>query len=100
MPKSPREVTASFQVHGTFVLRSRSLFVLRGIVTAGAVGVGQRVTQPEGFDAAVTGVEARLSDMSGGARQTALTFRYANAAQLARWQALAPEGVVLTLSGA
>jgi hypothetical protein len=100
MPESRDGGTASFRVHGSFVLRSRALFVLRGIVTGGSVVVGQRVVQPDGIDAPVMGVEAGLSDMSGGARQTALTFRYTSPAELARWQAAAPEGTVLTLSGA
>ena len=100
MADSKHEATASFHVHGSFVLRSRALFVLRGIVTVGSVRAGQRVVDPPGIDATITGVEAGLSNMYGGARQTALTFRYTSAAQLARWQSLTSEGVVLTLSGA
>ena len=100
MANSPDESTATFQVHGSFVLRPRALFVLRGIVTAGSVRAGQRVVDPAGIDATVVGVEAGLSNMYGGARQTALTFRYTSAAQLARWQSLTSQGVVLTLSGA
>lgn len=100
MADSPEDVTATFQVHGSFVLRPRALLALRGIVTAGSVRAGQRVVDPPGIDATVVGVEAGLSNMYGGARQTALTFRYTSAAQLARWQSLTPEGVVLTLSGA
>ena len=100
MADSADETTASFHVHGSFVLRTRGLFVLRGIVTAGSVRAGQRVVEPAGIDATITGIETGLSNMYGGARQTALTFRYTNAAQLARWQSLTPEGVVLTLSGA
>ena len=100
MPERTDEGTASFRVHGSFVLRSRALFVLRGIVTAGSVSAGQRVVEPKAIDAPVTGVEAGLSDMSGGERQTALTFRYASPAQLTRWQAATPEGTVLTLARA
>ncbi len=100
MADNAEDATATFQVHGSFVLRSRALFALRGIVTAGSVRAGQRVVDPAGIDATVAGVEAGLSNMYGGARQTALTFRYTSAAQLARWQSLTSEGVVLTLSGA
>jgi hypothetical protein len=97
MPDEKR-ATANFRIHGAFVLQSRALFVLRGMVTSGAVSIGQHVTHPEGLDAIVAGVEGRLSDPAGGASQTALTFRYSGPAQLARWQTLAREGVELTLS--
>lgn len=92
--------TTRFRVHGTFVLRSRSLFIARGIVVSGAVRAGQRVVHPEGLDAAVGGVEFALLSASGGAEQTALTFRFSNSAELARWHALVPTGVELTLADA
>ena len=100
MAENATQATATFRVHGSFVLRPRALFVLRGIVSAGAVAIGQRVVRPEGIDATVTGVEAGLANVGGGASQTGLTFRYTSPAQLAQWQALAPAGVELTLSGA
>jgi hypothetical protein len=90
-------MTTRFRVLGTFVLRSRSLFVVRGTVLDGTVRAGQRVVQPEGVDAVVGGVEKGLLNVSGGVEQTALTFRYANSAQLARWEALAATGAELTL---
>lgn len=91
---------ANFRVLGSFVLQSRRLFVVRGTVTTGAVRAGQRVVEPAGLDAPVTGVEFALLNASGGAAQTALTFRYLNAAQLARWQSLARTGTELTLQEA
>jgi hypothetical protein len=92
-------VTATFRVYGAFVLHPRALFIVRGIVITGTVGIGQRVVLPDGIDAFVTGVEARLGNVGGGASQTALTFRYSTPAQLARWKSLAIEGVELSLSG-
>jgi hypothetical protein len=93
-------VPTRFRVLGTFVLRSRSLFVVRGTVMNGTVRAGQRVVQPEGVDAVVGGVEKGLMNVGGGAEQTALTFRFTSPAQLARWQTLAPTGVELTLEEA
>ncbi len=90
-------MSASFRVHGTFVLGTRALFIVRGVVAVGAVRAGQRVVHPAGIDAPVTGVEFALLSASGGADQTALTFRYASPAQLARWQALTTTGTELTL---
>lgn len=81
-------MSTTFRVHGSFVLGSRSLFVVRGVVITGTLGAGQVVVRPAGLDAPVTGVELRLRNPSGGADESALTFRYANPAQLARWQAL------------
>ena len=91
-------MTTSLRVHGSFVLGTRALFIVRGIVTSGEVRAGQRVIHPEGIEAPVTGVELRLSSAAGGADQTALTFRYTSRAQLARWQALTPAGVEISLA--
>ena len=80
-------MAARFRVLGTFVLGSRSVFAIRGVVIDGEVRAGQRVVRPDGIDAAVTGVERALSSPTGGGDQTALTFRYTSRAQLAQWQA-------------
>lgn len=76
----------------------RSLFIVRGTVVSGTVHAKQRVVRLPGLDAAVESVEERLLDVNGGAPQTALTFRYANQAQLARWKSLIDEGTLLSLA--
>jgi hypothetical protein len=88
---------ATFLVRGIFVLGTRSLFIVRGTVLTGTVRGKQRVIGTPGMDAEVESVEARLLDVSGGAEQTALTFRYAKQAQLAQWSSLVAEGTILTL---
>lgn len=91
-------MAARFRVLGTFVLGSRSVFAIRGVVIDGEVRAGQRVVRPDGMDAAVAGVERALSSPTGGGDQTALTFRYTSRAQLAQWQAMLGAGVELTLA--
>jgi hypothetical protein len=91
-------VAARFRVLGTFVLGSRSLFAIRGVLIDGDVSAGQRVVRPDGIDATVTAVERALSSPTGGGDQTALTFRYTSRAQLAQWQAMLGAGVELALA--
>jgi hypothetical protein len=89
---------ATFLVRGIFILATRSLFIVRGTVVSGAVRAKQRVIGLPGLDGAVESVEERLLDVTGGPPQTALTFHYANQAQLARWKSLIDEGTLLALA--
>ncbi|MEP6691423.1 MAG: hypothetical protein ABJD07_09715 [Gemmatimonadaceae bacterium] len=91
-------MSATMRVHGSVVVGARSMFAVRGVVVAGELAVGQRVTSPEGFDATVFSIERTLRDPGGGTDNTAIIFRYANAAQLARWRALVPAGTELVLA--
>lgn len=96
---SPRPA-ATFLVRGTFVLGTRSLFIVRGTVVTGIARARQRVIGLPGMEAEVQGVESNLLDISGGAPQSALTFRYARQAELARWSSLVTEGTLLSLTDA
>jgi hypothetical protein len=89
---------ATFLVRGVFVLGTRSLFIVRGTIVSGTARAKQRVTGLPGMDAEVQSVEANLLDVNGGAAQTALTFHYTKQAQLAQWQALVSEGMLLSLA--
>ena len=80
---SPRSA-ATFLVRGIFVLGTRPLFIVRGIVVSGALRAKQRVTGLPGMDAQVQSVEANLLDINGGEAQSALTFHYAKQAELNR----------------
>lgn len=95
-PATPH-AAATFLVRGILVLGTRSLFIARGTVVTGTARAGQRVLGIPGMEAPVATVEAGLLDVDGGAAQTALTFHYAKQAQLARWQSLVVEGIVLSL---
>jgi len=88
---------ATFLVRGILVLGNRSLFIARGTVVTGSACAGQRVLGIPGMEAPVASVESGLLDVNGGPSQTALTFHYAKQAQLARWESLVAEGVVLSL---
>lgn len=88
---------ARFLVRGLLVLGTRSLFIVRGTVVSGVARAGYRIVGVPGMDAPVFSVESGLLDVNGGAAQTALTFRYANQAQLARWRTQIAEGALLTL---
>lgn len=88
---------ATFLVRGILVLGTRSLFIVRGTVSSGTVRAGHRVIDVPGMDSPVASVESGLLDVNGGAAQTALTFRYANRAQLQQWQSLVKDGMLLTL---
>jgi hypothetical protein len=88
---------ATFLVRGIFVLGTRSLFIVRGNVVSGTARARQRVIGLPGMDGEVKSVEANLLDINGGAAQSALTFHYANQAELARWKSLVAEGTLLTL---
>jgi len=90
---------ATFLVRGNFVLGTRSLFIVRGTVVSGIARAKQRVIGLPGM-AEVQGVESNLLDITGGAPQSALTFRYAKQAELARWSSLVAEGTLLSLSDA
>jgi hypothetical protein len=59
---------------------------------------GEKPCEHPGLDGAVESVEERLLDVNGGPPQTALTFHYANQAQLARWKSLIDEGTLLALA--
>ena len=89
---------ATFLVRGIFILATRSLFIVRGTVVSGAVRAKQRVIGLPGLDGVVESVEERLLDVNGGPPQMALTFHYANQAQLARWKSLIDEGTLLALA--
>lgn len=92
-------MSASFHVHRSFVLPSRSLFVLAGEITEGMVQIGMQATirGSEGFDARVHGVE--FVDRTGGAEgsEPALTFSYSKPEKLARWEAIDWSGKELEL---
>ena len=94
------QAAATFLVRGIFVLGTRSLFIVRGTVVAGIARAKQRVIGLPGMDAEVQSVEANLLDINGGASQSALTFRYAKQAELARWRTLVTEGTLLSLGEA
>ena len=82
------------------MLGTRSLFIVRGTVVAGIARAKQRVIGLPGMDAEVQSVETNLLDINGGASQSALTFRYAKEAELARWRTLVTEGTLLSLGEA
>ncbi len=96
--RSTEPPAATFLVRGIFVLTTRSLFIVRGIVVSGTARARQRVIGLPELDAEVESVEERLLDVNGGAPQTALTFHYTKQAQLARWKSLIDEGTLLSLS--
>ena len=94
----PLAAASTFLVRGILVLGTRSLFIVRGTVVSGISRAGQRVVGLPALDAPVLTVESGLLDVTGGAPQTALTFRYASQAQLARWRASVAEGALLTFA--
>jgi hypothetical protein len=96
--RSDDQPAATFLVRGIFILGTRSLFIVRGVVVSGTVRAKQRVIGLPGLDAEVASVEERLLDVNGGASQTALTFHYTKQAQLTRWKSLIDEGTLLTLA--
>lgn len=96
-PGDASPAPATFLVRGILVLGTRSLFIVRGTLASGTVRAGHRVLDVPGMDAPVASVESGLLDVNGGAAQTALTFRYANRAQLQQWQSLVRDGMLLTL---
>ena len=79
---------ARFLVEDCFEIASRAVFVVHGRILDGSVRRGQRVREPAALDVPVDAVEFVLLSASEGRENPALTFRYSNAAQLARWQAL------------
>ena len=87
-------------MRGIFVLGTRSLFIVRGTVMSGTARAKQRVIGLTGLDGTVQSVENNLLDINGGAAQSALTFRYAKQAELARWRSLVTDGTLLTLGDA
>lgn len=99
-PGAGPRAAATFLVRGTFVLGTRSLFIVRGTVVTGIARARQRVIGLPGMDAEVQGVESNLLDVTGGAPQSALTFRYAKQSELARWSSLVTEGTLLSLADA
>ena len=86
-----------FFVERTFGLRGRPVFVACGHMVDGVVAPGQRVRAPAGLDVPVASVEG--VHLGGGAGCLGLVFRYADEAQLARWQALGLAGATLELAG-
>lgn len=79
-----------FKVAFTHVLRSRSMYCLIGEIVEGAVGRGQQVVEPPGIGT-VDAIEATTSG------DIVLGFRYRDAEQLQRWQALELVGRTLVL---
>jgi hypothetical protein len=79
-----------FHVNETFVLESRSWFVLAGSIAEGVIKPGMLVGIP--FNSAVSmtapidAVEFALR--SGGAEDTCLCIRYADDEELSLWQGL------------
>jgi len=91
---------ARFLVEDTFRLSNRGVFVVHGRIVEGAIRPGQRVRAPSQLDAPVDGVEFVLLSASDGCENPALTFRYSDEAQLARWQALQLAGQIVELEDA
>jgi hypothetical protein len=90
-------VSTQFVVEGTFVLRSRSLFIAHGNIVAGRVKAGQRPLAPMELDAVVDAVEFLLRSAGDGREGVALCFRYRDEDQLARWQDLELAGQTIHL---
>jgi len=88
---------ARFLVEDTFQLSRLGIFVVHGRILDGTVRPGQRVRTPPGLDAPVDRVEFVLLSASEGRENPALTFKYRDEAQLARWQALPLAGQTLEL---
>ena len=89
---------ARLRVNGTLTLASRSLFFLHGDIVAGEVRMGMVVTagpaHRPSFREPIHAVEA-MDFRSERRAEVALGFRYIDAAELARWQSMAWEGVTL-----
>jgi hypothetical protein len=79
-----------FQVTETFVLESRSWFVLAGSIAEGVVQRGMLVGIP--FNASVSMTAAidsiEFLDKSGGVAKTCLCIKYADEEELSLWQGL------------
>jgi len=88
---------ARFVVEDTFRLSRLGIFVVHGRILDGTIRPGQRVRTPPGLDAPVDRVEFVLLSASEGRENPALTFKYRDEAQLARWQALPLAGQTLEL---
>jgi hypothetical protein len=87
---SPPPPMGRFKVAFTHLLRSRSMYCLIGEIVEGAVGRGQQVVEPPGIGT-VDAIEATTSG------DIVLGFRYHDAEQLQRWQALELVGRTLVL---
>ena len=87
-----------FRVRDTFVLSSRSLFVVAGDIDAGIVGVGQTIRSPILIDEPAHAVESVLHSASTGESSVGLCFRYPDDATLTRWREVLRKGMLLELS--
>ncbi|MGH8622639.1 MAG: hypothetical protein ACRET3_10910 [Burkholderiales bacterium] len=90
-------MTARFLVEDVFRLTSRGIFVVHGRILEGTVRRGQRVQAPPGLDAPVDAIEVVLLSVNEGRENPALTFKYRDESQVARWQALGLVGQTLVL---
>jgi len=85
-------MTTRFEVHGSFALEARALFVLSGVITEGMVQTGMRATlegDEDAFTAKVHGVEfLDVAEGAGGTGEPSITFSYSDSEKLARWQAI------------
>jgi hypothetical protein len=86
-------VQAELRVRGSFVLSSRSLFVIHGSILSGTVRSGMVVASPPGIDVPIHSVE--VVDSPGGRADVGLAFLYRNPEQTAQWQAVPLENAVL-----
>lgn len=93
----PPNGKARFLVENTFPVTSRGVFVVQGSILGGVVHPGQRVKAPAGIDAPVDAIELVLVSATETRDVPGLTFRYRDAAELARWQALDLKGQALEL---
>lgn len=78
-PAAVRTMTdAAFKIEGTFVLPSRSFFVLAGEIVSGRIQIGMvaeiRINPSLAIDLVIVGVEA--IDHAGGKSQVGLCIRY------------------------
>jgi hypothetical protein len=83
-------MSASFRVHRSFALPTRSVFVLAGEITEGMVQIGMRATlrdSADAFSARVHGVEF-ADRVEGDGSEPALTFSYSKPQKLQRWEAI------------
>jgi hypothetical protein len=89
-------VSARFKAAGSFELESRGLFIIHGELADGVARIGQFASASTGFLGRVHGVElVRLAD---GHEDLALTFVPRDAAEAARWRAVAIVGEELNLA--
>jgi len=100
-PTGTTYMSTRFQVTSTFNLAARKLFTVYGEVIEGAVSAGQAVVEPTGLDALVYSIEfihfSTERRVAPGA--VAITFRYADDQELARWAALPLTGATISLTG-